>query len=258
MAKDQHQSSAGSALMTGSTPSSSTSFSYRSHDSSIISAITLDDGLCPSERQQLNLFDPKLQSFKENKWAATPCVEELEQCLDALQVTCRNLNRFSNASEGTDTTLCSQPQRQPSMDFNMSSRSSLNYRSSMRSSMGDSDYRSSKQVGLSNFFLKEESFFVSIADFDDNGIEEEDTSESSDLLQGTFEPASDCSEELNDAEDFRKSAASKPEGTYRSFRDYQRSRGSMVGSSNFGSFGRVAPSPSLDLVDAFVDGVSKR
>mmetsp|Transcript_42896 Transcript_42896/g.103774 ORF Transcript_42896/g.103774 Transcript_42896/m.103774 type:complete len:88 (+) Transcript_42896:129-392(+) len=78
-------------------------------------------------------------------------MNELEECLNALRLPCRNLNRFSNdALEGSaDTALCAQPQRQPSMDFYKSSSSSLNYRSSIT----DADYRSSKHYGCADFFL---------------------------------------------------------------------------------------------------------
>lgn len=172
----------------------------------MISAITLDEDLLvcsSSERlyssgQLQHHVDPKLQSLKEQKWAASPGVE-LEECLAAPRLPRSTmLNRFSNAAEETaDTALCAQPQRQPSMDielFKSSSSSCLNYRSSMtesdfRSSATLSDYRSSKHFGPASFFLKEEmlSCLGNMGFDEDEDQDDGDLSGSSDLLQGTVE-----------------------------------------------------------------------
>ncbi|CAJ1955972.1 unnamed protein product [Cylindrotheca closterium] len=160
----QQQSSAGIAA-----PAKRTSLSqYWSHGSSMISSITLDDCLFTSDERppQNRGPNPKLRSLMENKWAAMPSIK------DTLRLPRRNLNRFSNMLEETETAMCPPPQRQTSADTYLSS-SSLNYRASMTDSSGSSKHFG----GQSSSFLKEES--LCDEDLKEDEREEDDTSSES-------------------------------------------------------------------------------
>ena len=103
-------------------------------------------------------------------------MKDLKQCLGALRLPRRNLNRFSNALEEiTETTLCA--------------RGNLR-RTSMcppqAASMTDSDSRSSKHFGQFSSFLNDDCLFDE--GFRDDEIAEDDNSESSGLLQATLDP----------------------------------------------------------------------
>ena len=174
MTKDKRQSPAGSALVGATaTKDSSTSFSQctTSHDSSMISAITLDSALRSCDKLQLR-FDPKLESLKEQKWAANPDLGEHDEDRRFSMILPlplqRNLNRFSDVTEETDTTLCEMPQRLPSLDSFYRSSSSSSFSQIFRTSACSSDYRSSKSfLGPASFFLEEE-----VLPFHNDGIEE--------------------------------------------------------------------------------------
>ena len=154
MAKDNRRSSGGSALITMALHTrSSTSFG---DSSSMISAITLDDALCSSERYSSQRFDPTLESLKEQKWAAN---DNKSSCFSELRHP-SSVHRF--ALQGTDATLC-KPQRKPDNELRTSTSSTVDYRTS------------NNFLRSSNFFLEEEILDISRDELDDNnGIEEDE------------------------------------------------------------------------------------
>eukprot|EP00526_Cylindrotheca_closterium_P019316 CAMPEP_0113627494 /NCGR_PEP_ID=MMETSP0017_2-20120614/14240_1 /TAXON_ID=2856 /ORGANISM="Cylindrotheca closterium" /LENGTH=216 /DNA_ID=CAMNT_0000537753 /DNA_START=34 /DNA_END=685 /DNA_ORIENTATION=+ /assembly_acc=CAM_ASM_000147 len=90
-----------------------------SGDSSVISAITMDDDFDSSRRSRNPYrFDPKLGPLSEQKRASDWNEEQVKLCIDELRVPGRNDNRFSSCSEG-DKQLCAIPQRRLSVEMEL-------------------------------------------------------------------------------------------------------------------------------------------